>query len=42
LLARQQAESDIRLATEMVSLSDLTRQVRDVIGRTPFRFLAPS
>ncbi len=32
-LARQQAESEIRLATEVVSLADVTRDVRDLFAR---------
>jgi len=33
LLARQQAQSEIRLATEVLSLADVTRDVRDLIAR---------
>ena len=33
LLARQQAQSEIRLATEVLSLADVTRDVRDLISR---------
>ena len=33
LLARQQAESEIRLTTEVVALADVTRDVRDLLSR---------
>ncbi len=33
LLSREQAESEIRLTTEVVSLAEVTREVRDLIDR---------
>lgn len=33
VLTRQQAESEIRLATEVLSLADVTRDVRDLLSR---------